>query len=171
MESAASITRFDWTEENIAIARAGMEAGLSGGQIALKLGVTRNTVIGKMLRMGVKSANAKGHKPGVPAPWKSIPKPPRPNMMTINARIARPPVPPPIPIEEPVEALSEPPPTAKPFEDLLAGECRWPYGEATPYLFCAAPQHDGHSYCLGHCSIAHRVTPRLAKERQYEVAA
>lgn len=151
-----------------------MEDGLSGGTIARQIGCTRSALIGKMFRMGIKSANAKGHQPGEPAPWKSKPKAPRPNKMTINARPARhhPFEPPRIPVEEPVEAPPEPPPNARTFDDLAAGECRWPYGDGTPYLFCAADVIDGKQYCGPHCRMAYQSTPGLIRQRaRYEVAA
>lgn len=42
--------------------------------------------------------------------------------------------------------------------DLEPGECRWPFGETKPFVFCAQPTEN--SYCACHARIAYtRVTP------------
>lgn len=170
MESQGNVSRFQfaWTEENIAAAKDGMEAGLSASQIGARLGVSRNTVIGKMRRIGVRSANGRGHQPGVPAPWKLIPKI-KPNKQTVRAK-PKWTQPPPIAAEEPMEVPFELPACTTTFDELPPNGCRWPSGDG-PFLFCGDTQLDGYPYCAGHCSIAYHPTSRLTKELQYEVAA
>src|SRR6516164_2042174 len=46
-------TQATWTIERIALLKNRMNAGLSCGQIAQELGVTRNAVIGKANRLGL----------------------------------------------------------------------------------------------------------------------
>lgn len=180
MEFRADLNRFEWTDENIEIARMGMVAGHSAAQIGRVLGCTRNAVIGKMGRMGIKSQNIKGFQTGQPGGPKPLPKPaPRPNMMTINARAARARVgksePPRIPVAEPQDAPIIPPRTSgKSLLELAPHDCRWPYGDVgeETFFFCGHEAIEDRPYCLGHCSIAYRPTPRLLRRRDdYEVAA
>ena len=42
-----------WTSERIELLKRCLHAGLSCGQIACEIGVTRNAVIGKMYRLGL----------------------------------------------------------------------------------------------------------------------
>jgi hypothetical protein len=44
---------FAWTEEHVTRLREGAAAGKSAGEIAIELGVTRNTIIGKLRRMKI----------------------------------------------------------------------------------------------------------------------
>jgi hypothetical protein len=37
--------------------------------------------------------------------------------------------------------------------ELEDGDCRYPFGESAPYLFCGDPAQDKSSYCAGHHEI------------------
>ena len=41
--------------------------------------------------------------------------------------------------------------------DLQPHHCRWPIGDAAPYVFCADQKLDGSSYCRHHFSASRRV--------------
>lgn len=45
---------FEWSEERLTVLRRMFEAGASGGEIAREFGVTRNVIIGKLHRLGMK---------------------------------------------------------------------------------------------------------------------
>jgi GcrA cell cycle regulator len=65
-------TQTTWTTERIALLKNRIDAGLSCGQIAREIGVSRNAVIGKANRLGLsrfKSATAGGpERTGAPRP-------------------------------------------------------------------------------------------------------
>lgn len=50
-------------------------------------------------------------------------------------------------------------PLGKELMDLAPHDCRWPIGNGSPFIFCAAPQFKGSSYC------AHHMLRSLPKER------
>ena len=62
-------TQTMWTTERIALLKNRIDAGLSCGQIAREIGVSRNAVIGKANRLGLsrfKSATAGGRSGRAP---------------------------------------------------------------------------------------------------------
>src|SRR6266702_7048964 len=63
-------TQTTWTTERIALLKNRIDAGLSCGQIAREIGVSRNAIIGKANRLGLsrfKSATAgQPERPGAP---------------------------------------------------------------------------------------------------------
>jgi GcrA cell cycle regulator len=78
-----------WTSERIELLKRCLHAGLSCGQIAREIGVTRNAVIGKMNRLGLsrpkdvigrqlKQRSARLARPKTPRTWR--PKRPRLNI-------------------------------------------------------------------------------------------
>jgi GcrA cell cycle regulator len=40
--------------------------------------------------------------------------------------------------------------------DLVEASCRWPIGEATPYMFCNNQSLDSVPYCAGHARLAYK---------------
>ncbi|WP_188237133.1 GcrA family cell cycle regulator [Sphingopyxis sp. LK2115] len=101
-----------WTDERIEQLRSMWEKGLTASQIADELGgVSRNAVIGKAHRLGLKSrpspvkATEKTAKPAKPA----APAAPKPALAAATARPATPAAPRP----EPVSARPEPKPAAE----------------------------------------------------------
>lgn len=57
----------EWTDERIEVLKSMLEQGKSARDIAEKLGVSRNAVIGKSHRLGLQSRNAPvKQKPAVP---------------------------------------------------------------------------------------------------------
>ena len=54
--------------------------------------------------------------------------------------------------------------------ELGEGQCRYPYGDAAPYLFCGHKKLTGFSYCVPHVALT--IGPGTASERRAtEVAA
>jgi GcrA cell cycle regulator len=109
--------------------------------MAERLGLSRNAVIGKAHRLGLKTHKARP----APPPRKPIPKAkPLPKAMPI---------------------VDEPAPPEPEFVgvDLLALEawsCRYPQGQAVPYRFCGAVKQDGSSYCPHHHRVAYQPLSR-----------
>lgn len=50
------------------------------------------------------------------------------------------------------------------FENLAAGQCRYPYGDELPFTFCGCAAVDGSSYCLPHKTLAYSTTRMTAEE-------
>ncbi len=124
--------------------------GLSGSQIAARLNdefslsITRCAVIGKTRRIKLQLRGSSGNRIRVAADRKvRIPKPkPEP-------KVTPKPVAPVAPDTDPVKL----------FDLNESNACRWPIGEAVPYLYCGAPRafcdDPLHCYCDYHERLAH----------------
>ncbi len=135
--------REGWTPKRVADVELLWRGGLSAGQIAIALGggVTRNAVIGKIHRLGLKRrADTRPAAPVARRPAKVTPaRTPEP----VHAPPAEIPAPPPAEHRTgPVSLL-----------ELRDGECRYPIGDpGTPsFGFCGSRVHEaGASYCAKH---------------------
>jgi GcrA cell cycle regulator len=166
-----TITWFAWTEEHVTRLREGAAAGKSAGDIATGLGVTRNTIIGKLRRMKIPLESelaqqrriltlASDKKETTPA------RPRRPKMFRpkivklVPARVLAPAPAPKLP-----EVLS---PGISLF-DIEANQCRYPLADAVPlsdFLFCGLPTKDDKcSYCQSHWELCYeRISRRNNSE-------
>jgi GcrA cell cycle regulator len=116
---------------------------LTAEQMARRLGISRNALIGKAHRLGLSTHKARVAKP---QRRKLAPK-------------MKPLPPPPIVEEDPVPAEPE----FAGVELLALGPkaCRYPQGDGVPYRFCGAPQLEGSSYCPYHqCVCYHPLSRR-----------
>ena len=109
---------------------------LSASGIANRLGVTKNAVIGKVHRM--KMTITRKLPPGpvvarVRVRWPAAKHRPLPHAV---APAMGPPI--------------ELPPLGRRIEELGACECRYPYGDFPPFLFCAHPTKPGSVFCPWH---------------------
>ena len=144
-----------WSQEREDMARALFVKGLSAGQAAGVLGgITRNAVIGKWHRMGLRRGYArprnieKSRSKGPQAKAKVRPA---------RKRVVLPPM--------PVEEL--PPPAVTDIArvslmDLERHHCRWPVGEPTQG-FCGCKPYPGLPYCEPHARRA--FTPVALKPK------
>lgn len=120
-------------------------AGHTTGEIAKRMGKTKNAVVGKAHRL---------HLPGRPSPIKRTGRAPRLFTKTVNAdtRIGRPP-----------KAISAaPPPPSRRAVAARAGEvsdkdCCWPIGHPGDDDFhtCTSKALVGKPYCGEHCAHAY----------------
>jgi len=134
---------FDWTDAAIARLKALWAEGLSASEVGKRLGVSRNSVIGKIHRLGL---SGKYRRPRE-----------RVRRMRAKAKPAQL-----LEIEQPVSSRPEMPqirqdirPGSFDLLELRAGMCRWPEGDRAPYSFCGAPVAFDSSYCRKHYALAH----------------
>jgi GcrA cell cycle regulator len=148
--------------------RSGFAAGLSCGQIAREIGVSRNAVIGKMSRLGLRRAREAPGRQAAASP-KDIRPPQRHNRLrgiwrrerhatvTDQQRMLG-------------EAYATPAPGAEvtirngrgcTLLELGRAECRWPISVpgADDLRFCANEPVKGLPYCIGHARLAYRPAP------------
>ncbi len=138
---------FNWTETRIEQLRTmWLDEGLSASQIGARLGTTRNSVIGKVHRLGLRLRPAEVRKRKTEvlfgsSPWLAAIKPPRRLPETIVSHSER-----------------------CNLEDLEAFDlrCRYPHGDGPPYQFCGQTRIPGSSYCLAHLQACYTQPPPRA---------
>lgn len=161
-----------WTDEMVDQLRAMWVEGLTTGEIGKRLGVSKNSIVGKVHRLGLsgrpspikkkeenETTAASAETPAKPAKEKSVAKEPK---------IAKP------KIEKPVVAAEEAPveKAAEKTEchskhhshggktmltDLDNHTCRWPLGDPKDenFHFCGKKVRIGQTYCDEHANIAY----------------
>ena len=140
-----------WTQERVEQLRSYVNAGLTCGQIADEIGVTRNAVIGKIHRLGL----APGRTAGRPARDRP-PRDRRPRLFTqrplLRLVYAQAPA-----VETPIESAQR-----CSLLELAQGSCRWPINDPgnADFAFCGNDSHPGLSYCAGHARMAYRFPAR-----------
>ena len=150
-------TQTTWTTERVALLMNRIDAGLSCGQIAREIGVSRNAVIGKANRLGLsrfKSAAAGQQE------QTSTRKNARPRIGARH-RILR------ALWAKPQLAFEEVPGDGAnrcSLLELQQWHCRWPIGDPTSedFGFCGDKPVDGLPYCPAHARIAYRPGTREA---------
>ncbi len=173
--TAIPSTGLGWTETRVESLKTLWLDGFSASQVARELGggLTRNAVIGKIFRLGLKRGEASAvstRRERNPARDKA---PPRPRMKVTPsppARAERPPAlrctAPPAdhePTSRPPEAY-EPPGLISGVMALNSRTCRWPIGDpkANTFSFCGCAATD--VYCDRHKARAHIPrTPAMRK--------
>ena len=138
-----------WTDERIAQLKKCWDKGLSASQIATELGegVTRNAVIGKAHRLGLKSrpspVKTDAKKAKAPAAKKAAPKP-KAAAKTDSSKVKH------------ITLL-----------ELNERICKWPIGHPgeEDFHFCGESSEAGHPYCAKHCGEAYQAqAPRRARK-------
>jgi GcrA cell cycle regulator len=157
-----------WTLERVDLLKRCLDAGLSCGQTAREIGVTRNAVIGKMNRLGLSRPKdvigrqleqrraARLARPKTPRTWRS--KSPRLNisaqheMLMVTFRRPQPPA-------EDIPIYNG---RGCTLLELSQAKCRWPISNpgAQDFCFCGSEPVKGLPYCLGHARIAYRAVSR-----------
>ncbi len=128
-----------WTIDMIDVCRCLAKEGCSARQIAMALGTkTRNAVIGKMMRLGIKLGNPVTTNGGRTF------KLPRRRKEKINGSFLS------LPTRKfslgKIEIKRE---AGVEFKDLTSQQCHWPFGDRDFY-FCGRPKSNGSSYCVHH---------------------
>src|SRR5579884_2626635 len=144
-----------WTEERIDLLKSCFDAGLSCREIADRIGVSRNAVIGKISRLNLKREKAAG-----PARKEAARGAPGRPALRFRRQFLRS-----VTVAEEEAAMPCSPPhdgqTCSLLE-LSAQTCRWPISTpgADDFCFCGNPPVDGLPYCPGHSRLAYRVSAR-----------
>ena len=123
-----------WTEERIEDLRRLWDAGYSASAIGKQIGMSKNAVIGKAHRLGLRAR---------PSPIRrNAPK----QILTPRIRL-----------EEPRTEPAPPPPPVRPRRIARGATCLWPIGDPSDkdFHFCGEPVAEGKPYCTDHCAKAY----------------
>jgi len=146
-----------WTTERIELLKSSFEAGLTCREIAERIGVSRNAVIGKITRLDLKREKAIG-----PGRKDAAREPGRRGGLRLRRQLLKP-----VAVDRARDLEAEPE-TPTPngqscsLFELSAETCRWPISTpgAADFCFCGHPPVDGLPYCPGHSRLAYRVGAR-----------
>src|SRR5262249_2477949 len=145
-----------WTPERIVLLKNGINAGLSCGQIAREIGVSRNAVIGKLNRLGLSrfkgiAAGRLAQAGAKKAPYNIVTAQQTLQTVWPEAQHAC------------TEVLSDSINRCTLLE-LQQWHCRWPLGDPAckDFGFCGSKPVDGLPYCPAHARIAYRPGTRDA---------
>lgn len=133
-----------WSPDRIALLRRlWLEDGLSASEIAPRLGVSRNAVLGKVHRLGLSNRRPRQAPPPRPrCPQRRRSKPPVTSKRTLQPATSG--------WDAPSVGL------AARVEDLTPCACRWPIGDprAPAFGFCGRPAAAA-PYCEAHRRVAY----------------
>ena len=154
---------FGWTLKAEQQLRDLAATGLSASQIAIQMGAaTRNTIIGKAHRLGVKIGKpTRPAKPTVAAYRRAAPKlqqeARKMPVAAVSLVLPLPPPPPPSPAPSPDGGVR--------LMDIRDGQCRWPIGDpkSADFVFCGAPAE--RSFCPHHHRLVYVPTARQIARR------
>lgn len=135
-----------WTVERVDELKAGWAAGDSCSQIAGRLGITRNAVIGKVHRLKLEGRQT--HR-GVQA-HRTPPKPRPPQLVYGQPSRSTPFLMPRLPVT-PLPEMPEYEGEPVAFLNLTEQHCRWPVTDEMPHMFCGATRVEKQAYCGKHC--------------------
>ena len=131
-----------WTEDKIKDLTRLWDSGYSASAIGKQIGMSKNAVIGKAHRLGLRAR---------PSPIKrSAPKP----VLAPQARLET-------PKPEPMPVRMPPPRRAH----VRGAKCLWPIGDPNDqdFHFCGEPATPGKPYCTEHCAKAYIVRSKDTK--------
>lgn len=138
------LTNEGWTEERTEELRGLWNSGFSCVDIAAKLEVTKNSVVGKANRLGLEK-----RRDGTLSAKRPVRKREK---RQLRPRFKR---------HSDLFSLFE---TATPLPDFIGIQfvetdqttCMYPEGDGKMMLFCGQPRRDESSYCAGHRAICHQ---------------
>lgn len=147
-----------WTTNSISKLKTLWEKGISTSEIGKKLGFSKNAIVGKAHRLGLKSRSNTTIKTikRKKIPALVVPKvAPKVEVEKIE-KTQKP------EIELPVFIPKKLKKNAKVIGimDLKKGMCRWPMGDprSPDFSFCGEPVFKNKPYCLTHCSEAYTLS-------------
>jgi GcrA cell cycle regulator len=146
-----------WPEWRVVRLRELIGAGLSASEVGRELGVSKNSVIGKAERIGLKLMR---HHPPRPKPPKLRPIKPAAPPLPPKPR------PPPRPPDPPDALMNQFDGDTGSFAlfGVPPSGCMWPIGDpASPdFRYCGAKRQHPHPYCAEHAKVAFQPTkPRI----------
>ena len=161
MHTEATCTAATWTAERVHELQRCVTAGLTCSEIAAEIGVTRNAVIGKIHRLGLKPLRS----PGTPArtcpPRAASPRFSQRKLLRLMFAEA-----PSLAAEQGSEPAAVESAERCSLLELAAGKCRWPVADpvgdhsGADFVFCGNEAVRGFSYCAGHARMAYRLPAR-----------
>jgi GcrA cell cycle regulator len=143
-----------WTTERVELLKSCFEEGLTCREIADRIGVSRNAVIGKLSRLSLKR-----EKPAsAPTRERTARDPRRRATLKLRRQILRMA---PLDYAEIAEQPIHNGHCCSLFE-LSEQTCRWPISTpgAADFCFCGNPPLSGLPYCAGHSRLAYRIGAR-----------
>ena len=148
-----------WSTDQEERLRALVLDGLSSTRIGVEIGLTRNAVIGKAHRLGLRLLGGFGRQPGPQKPRKSRARKPKVTTAVILA-------PPPDggidlaakPKVTTAVILAPPPGEGVDILALAAGVCRWPQDTIEGVRYCGGETYPRHVYCPAHHRLAFSPT-------------
>lgn len=150
-----------WTPERVEELKACFGEGLSCSQIATRIGISRNAVIGKLNRLGLTRPRSRlARDPEAKRPAGRA----RPGAGNITRIFSQHRILVELPPEPPggAEVVSIHAGRGCSLLELSPGKCRWPVSEpnARDFCFCGNAQVEGLPYCVGHARIAYKSAAR-----------
>ncbi len=144
----------EWPIDRLDALQALCAEGLSSGEIALRLGVTRNAVIGQSSRRGWALSYTRGAKPKTPPPPPKAERPAASEPTTGAPVVER------IALAKPTLVIADALLlTSRPctLMQLRPTSCRWPFGDPKKpsFRYCGAVKEYELSYCPTHRQLAH----------------
>ena len=152
-----------WNDERVEQLKRLHAEGLSCSLIAAKLGcgLSRNSIIGKLHRIGLRNINPvvtkerptlRGHRRSLYPAADLFP----PGDTTVERAL------PSSPLNDAQVPLNQ----RRTLVDLGQHDCRWSYDDpdASDFFFCGAPTVDGLPYCRAHCERAYSRPPRPTRK-------
>lgn len=157
-----------WSDERTAELTKMYADGYSAGLIADRFGLSRNSVIGKIFRLGlIVPKKNRVTKQREAAPKKPVERRAISRIVTMGGgqRIIKTSE----AVERPELRCAEIDPRHLDIIDLNPGDCRYPFGDG-PFTFCGHPVHDRSSYCTAHFMLC-REEPRRLVDKKFARAA
>lgn len=148
-----------WNDEKIAKLKKLWAEGLTTGEIGKRLGVSKNAVVGKAHRLGLK---------GRPSPIKRA-EPAAAAAAATPAAGATPGAAPAVAhTAAPSSSSKKQPVKVFTLTDLNSNTCRWPIGDPKheDFHFCGKNVYPGKPYCLDHCAQAYVGSNKPRNEEQ-----
>ena len=132
----------EWTPDRIKTLIALWDEGHPTSEIGRRLGVTKNSVVGKVHRLGLKKRQS---------PIRQASTAPRPKQVKTAKS----------------KTVVKPPASSVKMEELTSSMCCWPEGEpGTDNLhFCGQQVVDDKPYCDAHCARAYVKVSKDRKKR------
>lgn len=151
----------EWTPDRIKVLMALWEEGLPTSEIGRRLGVTKNAVVGKVHRLGLKKRQSPIRQT---ATTSAQPKKAKPIQVRTPANSQEVPT---------VAKAVKPSGDVVKLEELTASMCCWPEGEpgTEDFHFCGQPSIPEKPYCEAHCARAYvKVSKDKKKKSSFEAA-
>lgn len=151
----------EWTPDRIKVLIAFWEEGLPTSEIGRRLGVTKNAVVGKVHRLGLKKRASPIRQTSSSSAQPKKAKMSQPKVQA-GAQANTPSMPKPVMPSGEVVRL----------EELTSSMCCWPEGEpgTEEFHFCGQPSVPEKPYCDAHCARAYVKVSKDKKKSNFQAA-